>query len=306
MPQLISRRSGASDIAICPCRSINIHECAPILSTFVEEVVDWDFPDVEMARAVAIKVLPSTRPYLIVQYRDSMISWRRFAGVDNRHGNYRNVVTKVATGVCTIRPSGPLGAILARLKPEAAAHLLGERLDCFADSKIDLGDVFDAHEIRLLEERVSEAPSSSDRLSAVAQFLCAHACPRERDPDPIICQAVARLRRNPSLRVRRLAENLDVSERHLLRKFQSIFGMSPKQFARFARIEKVLAARQNGAGWADIAYGCGFADQAHMISDFNAVLGAPPERALLPASAEQRYMVDDTNADPISYDYLTW
>lgn len=304
MSQLIWRRIDASNIVVCPCRSINVHDCYPGLATFVDEIVDWDFPDSDVARALAIKVLPSTRPCLIIQYRDPMISSRRFRETDFRHGNYRNVITQVETGVSTVRPSGPLGAIIARLKPEAAAHFLGERLHCFADSKIDLGGVFDAHEIELLEERVSEAPSSSDRISAVAQFLCAHACPRE--PDPVICQAAACLRRNPSLRVRRLAADLDVSERHLLRRFQNVFGVSPKQFARFARIEKVLAARRNGSGWADIAYGCGFADQAHMISDFNAVLGAPPERALLPASAEQQYIAGGAGAGPISYDYYAW
>ena len=42
-----------------------------------------------------------------------------------------------------------------------------------------LGDVFDAREVKLLEEVVSEAPTSFERVTAVAQFLCAHMCPRE-------------------------------------------------------------------------------------------------------------------------------
>ena len=45
-------------------------------------------------------------------------------------------------------------------------------------------------------------------------------------------------------------------------------------------IEKALATRRTGRTWVDTAYDCGFADQAHMINDFNAVLGASPERAL--------------------------
>jgi hypothetical protein len=53
-------------------------------------------------------------------------------------------------------------------------------------------------------------------------------------------------------------------------------GRKLKQFARCARIEKVFLERTRGSAWADIAYGCGFADQAHMINDFNTVLGAPP------------------------------
>jgi methylphosphotriester-DNA--protein-cysteine methyltransferase len=56
-----------------------------------------------------------------------------------------------------------------------------------------------------------------------------------------------------------------------------MFGAGPKLFARVARIEKVLAMRQHGSAWADIAYACGFADQAHMINDFDAIVGEPPQ-----------------------------
>ena len=86
----------------------------------------------------------------------------------------------------------------------------------------------------------------------------------------------ALLRRDPSLRVRQLAARLCVSERHLCRDFSAMFGMGPKQFARIARIDRVLAARARGAAWADIAYATGFTDQAHMINDFTAIVGVSP------------------------------
>ena len=151
---------------------------------------------------------------------------------------------------------------------------------------------------------VSEATTSFERVTAVADFLCAHMCPRQ--PDPMICRAAACLRSNPSTRVHRLAADLDVGERQLLRRFRSVIGVTPKQFARRVRIEKVLLERTHGSAWADIAYGCGFADQAHMINDFNAVLGAPPERALLPASAEQGLATGASNGFPIAHEYFFW
>ncbi|WP_454621199.1 helix-turn-helix domain-containing protein [Bradyrhizobium cenepequi] len=267
--------------------------------------MDWDVPDTDMARALAIKVLPGTRPYLIVQYRESMRSFRKFGTASDRHRRYRHVMTTVETGVCTIRPPGPLGAVIVRLKPEAVAFLVGECLQCFADAKIDLGDVFGAQKIMQLEEMVSQAPSSYERVCTVARFLSALGCPRE--PDAVVCQAAACLRSNPSLQIGRLAAKMDVSERQLLRKFQTTFGVNPKHFARLARIEKVLASRNGGSCWADIAYRCGFADQAHMIGDFNAVLGVSPKRALMPASAELRQEINVPNdGGLISHDYFVW
>jgi AraC-like DNA-binding protein len=304
MSQLISLRETRSSAAICPCRQVNVREKFPMLASFVEEISDWDFPDSDTARALAIKVLPSTTPCLIVQYRESMSSSRKFLDTNIQHGRYHSIITRLDTGVITIRPPGPLGAIIVRFKPEASALLFAEPLHCFSDIKIDLGDIFDAHEVKLLEEVVSEVPSSFERVAAVAHFLCAHMCPRE--PDPMVCRAAACLRSNPSTRVHRLAADLDVSERQLLRRFRRVFGVSPKQFARCERIEKVLVERSHGSAWADIAYGCGFADQAHMINDFNAVLGVPPERALLPASAERGLAAGGANGAPIARDYFFW
>jgi hypothetical protein len=43
-----------------------------------------------------------------------------------------------------------------------------------------------------------------------------------------------------------------------------------------------------------------------MINDFNTVLGAPPERALLPASAEQHSTAGESNGATIAHDYLFW
>ncbi len=128
---------------------------------------------------------------------------------------------------------------------------------------------------RRCEEMLMEAPDSAARFARIESFLVRNL--RECRPDPVVCRAAQCLRRNPSLRVGRLAAQLDVSERHLSRSFRAMFGASPKLFARVARIEKVLAMRQGGSAWADIAYACGFADQAHMINDFDAIVGEPPQ-----------------------------
>jgi AraC-like DNA-binding protein len=304
MSQLFSLKQDEAGMAFFPSQLNSVLESFPVLAQFIDGIADWDVPNGDLAKALAIKVLPSTMPLFIVQYRDSVRSSRKFGDASSRHEQYRHIVTKVDTGISTIRPPGPLGAILVRFRPEAAAVFLRERAQCFADAKIDAGDVFNAGEISLLEQQVSEAPGSQERLSAVARFLVSHLRPRHLDP--VICRAAACLRRNPCLRVSRLAAELQVSDRHLLRRFQTVLGVGPKEFARFIRIEKALAARRTGTTWVDTAYDCGFADQAHMINDFNSVLGASPERALLPASSEHCHLADDVSSAAISYDYFVW
>jgi AraC-like DNA-binding protein len=233
-----------------PTRLVQAH---PLLAEIVDQIADWDFPDGGVARALRTKALPSTAPYLIAQYR--------------------------------VRP---LGVLIVRLKPEAAARLMGERMQDFADEKIELGNLFKASDLSLLEEMLMEAPDSAARFARIQSFLLRNL--HTRQPDPVVCRAAQSLRRNPALRVRRLAAQLDVSERHLSRSFRAMFGASPKQFARVARIEKILAMRQGGSAWAAIAYACGFTDQAHMINDFGAIVGEPPQQLF-------RTTADDTGCE---------
>jgi AraC-like DNA-binding protein len=251
-----------------------------ILSGVVEGLVDWDVPSAAVARTITIRVLPSTSPCLIVQYRAPIGSKRQFGSVGFPHRRYLHVATRVQTGVVTIRPDAPVGAIIVRLRPEAAACLLGENMQDFADTKIDLDNLFNKSSVSSLADSVAQAQTRAERLAHVESFLLANM--RESRSDLLVRRAAAALRRNPSIRIRRLALHLDVSERHLCRNFQCMFGTSPKHFARIARIEKVLAERNGGTTWADAAYACGFTDQAHMINDFTDIVGGPPQLVLGP------------------------
>ncbi|MEH2513629.1 AraC-like DNA-binding protein [Nitrobacteraceae bacterium AZCC 1564] len=274
-PQHVERPSAAieSPEPPRPHKLIQIH---PSLADIVERITDWDIPDDEVARATMPKALPSTTPYLIVQYRVPIRSDRHFGSAGYRHRKFTHVVNMIGTGVVTVRPNGPLGLLVVHLKPETAAGLVGSRMHDFINEKINLGDVFNASDVSLLEEMLMEAPDSAARFARIEKFLLRSL--RQCRPDAVACKAAQCLRRNPSLRVRGLAAQLDVCERHLSRSFRAMFGTSPKQFARIARIEKILAMKQAGFAWADIAYGCGFADQAHMINDFDAIVGQTPEQ----------------------------
>jgi AraC-like DNA-binding protein len=258
------------------------------LAEIVDQIADWDFPDGGVARALRTKALPSTAAYLIAQYRVPMGTDHHFGSSGYRQRRYVHMATMVRTGVATLRASGPLGVLIVRLKPEAAARLMGERMQDFADEKIELGNLFKASDLSLLEEMLMEAPDSAARFARIQSFLLRNL--HTRQPDPVVCRAAQSLRRNPALRVRRLAAQLDVSERHLSRSFRAMFGASPKLFARVARIEKILAMRQGGSAWADVAYACGFADQAHMINDFGAIVGEPPQQLF-------RTTADDTGCE---------
>src|ERR1700738_477371 len=132
----------------------------PLLAEIVDQIVDWDVPDGDVAHVLAPKDLPTTAPSLMAQYRVPMRSDRHFGSSGYRHRRYGHVATTVGTGVVTLRPSGPLGVLFIRLRPEAAARLMGERMQDFVNEKIDLGHLFKAGEVSLLAEMPSEGAGS--------------------------------------------------------------------------------------------------------------------------------------------------
>ena len=127
LPQRVGKTDGAADARprmVGPTRMVQTH---PLLADIVEEIADWDFADGDMARLLTTRGLPSTSPYLIAQYRVPIRTDRYFGSICYPHREYCHVVTAVGTGVVKLRPSGPLGFLIIRLRPEAAAHLIGER-----------------------------------------------------------------------------------------------------------------------------------------------------------------------------------
>jgi AraC-like DNA-binding protein len=140
-------------------------------------------------------------------------------------------------------------------------------------------ELFGAGPVSALEEQLAEARTSLERITRVEAFLEARLreaqLPRN-GMSPAMQRAVQMLRDDPALSGQHLAEHLDMSERHLSRCFSGLFGTSPKQFARVARISKLVRARWNGNSWADIAQTLGFFDQSHMINDFKSMVGVTP------------------------------
>jgi len=251
-----------------------------VLADYVDAMANWEIACPDQAEALTVKIIPSTAPVLVIQYWTPFALTWQFGSRGFSQPEYRHHATMYQTGVVVARPRGPLGLICVRLRPEGAAFLLGERMQYFRDAPIGLDDLFGTSRVSLLEEMLAEARTSAERFACVERFLAASL--RERRGNPVACRAAALLRQSPHLRVRPLAARLDVSERHLSRSFQAMFGMSPKQFARVARIESAWSARCQGTSWADIAYAARFTDQAHMINDFTEIVGVPPGQLVRP------------------------
>ena len=72
------------------------------------------------------------------------------------------------------------------------------------------------------------------------------------------------------------ADQLGYSARQLHRLAVPLFGYGLQHLGRVLRLTRAVAASDAGAGWAEVAAGAGYADQAHLSRDFAALAGASP------------------------------
>lgn len=80
------------------------------------------------------------------------------------------------------------------------------------------------------------------------------------------------------LTVSQVTKKAGYSERQLERAFREKVGYTPKFYLRIHRLDYAfrLIRQRPETGWAELAYDCGFTDQAHFIKEFKYFAGQSP------------------------------
>jgi AraC-like DNA-binding protein len=196
-----------------------------------------------------------------------------------------------ATGPVVV-PLAPRTTVVGvRLRPGAAPGLLGPPASALLNRDTPLGELWGAAG-DALSARVSEQPSATAKLTMAAAEIAPRLAAAGR-PEPMIAAATLWLARHPAGRIADLCRLLEVGERRLRRRFAAAVGYGPKTFQRVLRLQRVLAqaGRLPGAGLATLAAEAGYADQAHMSRELQALTGRSPG-ALLNGAASTLELSD--------------
>jgi AraC-like DNA-binding protein len=172
-----------------------------------------------------------------------------------------------------LRPGSSVVGV--RLHPGAAPSLFGVPAPALRDGRLHASELWGDLGARL-DDLIADAPTPHDRLKSLVSFISGRAREGGR-PNPLVAAAVARLGRAP---VNEVAAELAISERHLRRLVNAEVGYGPKRLARVLRLRRALARVRAGAELAEVAFDCGYADQAHFTNDCQALAGVAPGRFL--------------------------
>jgi AraC-like DNA-binding protein len=155
---------------------------------------------------------------------------------------------------------------------------------------IDLSDLWGTCG-RVLRERLLEAHHPRAQLEVLETALLERGTSFDRGSGDV--RLACRLLESGA-RVGSVGDRLGLSPRRIINLFRTHVGMSPKVFARLARFQSLLRARQIEVPWVELAAANGFSDQAHMIKEFRVFAGSTPSN-YRPRSHEAPHHVPLTN-----------
>lgn len=233
----------------------------------------FDLVWISIAKAVAPhahRVLPHGEPSLTIRrQRDP-------------HGN----ITDIGLTICgSLRramwyyPEPREELISIRLKPEMAAPVYG----------VAPGEYFDQDPVPAPTALINACSATlllaeTGHPMAIAEQLARDlnhwTASRDIKQTPEIAAAAILRKGNGRTSCTNLARHLNVSERHLRRRFRDHLGCSPKFYARQLRLTAAghLSEQTTTPDWAQIAAATGFHDQAHMINEFQSLADLTPQQ----------------------------
>jgi AraC-like DNA-binding protein len=101
------------------------------------------------------------------------------------------------------------------------------------------------------------------------------------------------VRTGGAIPVRRLADEVGWSVRHLESRFREQIGLGPKAAARVLRLQRARRLLADGRGQAETAAACGFYDQAHLSGEFRTMTGCTPREFTAARGLPDRTPADD-------------
>ena len=170
---------------------------------------------------------------------------------------------------------GHVHLVGVRLRAGGGWPFLGIPAREFSGQVIELDSVLGS-EINELRDRLGEKTTDDARFDLLEEWLLTR---QGTPPTPAVTYALRVIQQGAhSARIGRMADQIGISHKHLLREFDRCVGLTPKTFARVCAFQQVIQSvgRKAQVEWGDTAAKCGYYDQAHLIREFRAFSGLTP------------------------------
>jgi AraC-like DNA-binding protein len=178
----------------------------------------------------------------------------------------------------SIAQHGMIDLIGVRFRAGGVAAFTRMPLSHAFNLTVSLRDLWgsDSH---VLESRLYHCADLVDRVRLLDSFFLRQYAPHESLPAMMhIAHTITHSEIIP--RVAALSDSLGYSPRNFDRLFKHVFGYTPKFYTRIVRFQRALSVleRDPSRTLADLAFACGYYDQAHFTHEFRVFAGKTPSQ----------------------------
>jgi AraC-like DNA-binding protein len=218
--------------------------------------------------------LPS--PYLTLIFTlDDPLVVARHPDPRQAGGRYDALAGGLHLTPALITHQGRQSGVQLAVSPLGCRALFGRPAAELINQDVDAAELLGRHVVDEVRGRLLAAPDWAGRFRAVDEVLTRVL--RDDPVAPAVAYAYGKIAR-PGVSVAKLADEVGWSGRHLTDRFRAEFGLRPKQAARVARFDRARRALRPSLRLADVAATHGFADQSHLVREFQALAGCTPSR----------------------------
>jgi AraC-like DNA-binding protein len=136
-------------------------------------------------------------------------------------------------------------------------------------------NMFHAADLREILERLAGAANNQCRIDIIQSFLLKYL--KKNKPDALIDNAIHSIRQHGGIiKIKDLANSLYISQDAFEKRFRTMVGSTPKQYASIVRLRHLITSYPSYSSLTDASYEAGYFDQSHFIKDFRLFTGQSP------------------------------
>ena len=222
------------------------------------------------------KVLPDVSLVMGFQYKGSLA----LIADDTANKLSAMGITGLQDQYRVFKNSENVGSILVYFNETGASYFFRNPINELFSESLSLDNFICQSRLNQIHEQLCEAIDDAQRINIVESFLISLL--RYADTDLLVTNAIQLIYQSKgNIRMKLLAEKLNISQSPLEKRFRSIVGASPKKFASIVRLQSIIKQPVTVNSLTEIAYHAGYYDQAHFIKDFKQFTGDNPLKFLV-------------------------
>jgi AraC-like DNA-binding protein len=141
---------------------------------------------------------------------------------------------------------------------------------------ISMYHIFPSSDLDEVSEQLHKAITHLKCIDVIESFLLKQRINHKQDL--MVETAVDVIKKhNGIIKIKDLADSLAISQDPFEKRFRSIVGSTPKQFAKIIRLKNLIRKYPDIASLTEASYDAGYFDQSHFIKDFRLFTGKAPK-----------------------------